>query len=297
MNRNTHTAHGDTNHELAHIRTRVNELAERLADAAEPVRLLVLDATTADTLNDSIDELTSDDYVTLAAAVATAHRRQHEQDTLAQIRAVIENEAPDTAPAVGVLFTAEQHHSGYYLGAAGTVVFGDGHTSVLEFEDVEEMLRELYEDVDPEATLAVDLRTNTFDFAYRRPHKPITVHTRFGVAEPSYDDRILTIVRDTLAGDYKHDGDGDLDGHPIGVQFKSRPEENGHFLSSDNGFVLFDSGDVAIVTFPDIANTFAKAVGRVGSMHSLIVDLRGEGLVVQFENDLTPMTARFDLTD
>lgn len=124
-----------------------------------------------------------------------------------------------------------------------------------------------------------------------------SIHARSGVAEPgpSYDDRILAIVRDTLAGDYEHDGDGDPAGRPIGVQFKSRQEEDGYFLSSDDGFVLFDSSDVAIATFPGIAKVFAEAVGCVGSMYTLTVDLRGEGLVVQFENDLVPMTARFDL--
>lgn len=285
-------------HEIAALRTRVDGLAERLDQIAAPapVRLLVLNATTADTLNASVDALATEDFLAVAAAVDTAQYRSHERTALTDIRDVLDAEA-GRRTAIGVVFAAEEYHSGYYFGASGTVLFYDGGTLDLEFEAAEETLRELYEQVDYGATLAVDLRTDSFNLA-SHTSPAATIHARFGIAEPEdSDDRILGIVRDTLAGDYEHDGDGDLAGRAVGVQFKSRPEEDGHYLSSDDGFVLFDSGDVAIVTFPDIAKVFAEAVGCVGSMYSVIVDLRGEATVTHVENDLVPMTTRFDLPD
>jgi hypothetical protein len=285
-----------TERELADLRTRVNELAGKLAEvvAAKLPRLLVLDATTPGALNKSVDALSSDDFVALAASLDTAHYREHQRDVITHIRSTLDNQPPDNDRwPIGVLLSAEKYHHDHRIAERGTVLFDDATTTTLTFDEAGETLHELYDNVDPHSTLAVDLRTDTFDYDYRGTPK-LTIHQRFGLAEPepSDDDRILATVRTTLAGDWEPDcNDQDL-GVAVGVQFKARQEEDGYYLSSDDGLVLFSDGEIVDVTFPGIAAVFATSVGCVGALYTLSVDLR-EGSVIRIENDLIAMAERF----
>lgn len=289
------TAHDNTNRELAALRAKVEELAGKLTGIATPapVRLLVLDATTRDTLNASVDKLTRDDFLALAAAVDTAHNRQMERDTLDLIRDTLIGATPDGLTVAGVLFTAEQYTSDYYFSSHATVLFSDGSTTTLEFEDAEEALRELYENVDPDTTLAIDLRTDTFDFAYRKRSRT-TIHERFDIP-PSRDERILAILHATFASGEDEHGEPIM-GEVIGVQFKPRQEEDGYYLNSNVGRAIYDDASTDLISFPGIAAVFAETIGRVGERFTLSVDMR-TNTVTTVDNDLLTMEIRFRVPD
>lgn len=94
---------------------------------------------------------------------------------------------------------------------------------------------------------------------------------------------IIDKVREAASDEDTEDGLGFRD--VVGVRFHAHREEDGYFLSRDEGTVLFAEGDTATAEFPGVAPLFAKHCGCVGPDYSLIVDLRGSGTLTTYDND------------
>jgi hypothetical protein len=94
---------------------------------------------------------------------------------------------------------------------------------------------------------------------------------------------IIDLVRNTASDEDTEEGLGFRD--VVGVRFHARQEEDGYYLSSDEGTVLFTEGDTATAEFPGIARLFADHCGCVGPNYSFIVDLRNGGTVTTHDND------------
>lgn len=118
---------------------------------------------------------------------------EREQEIVAVIRQVLADSFPppgstgrsrQSAP-VGVLFLTSEYDNGYFLGTDGTVVFDNGATAELDFEDLNEVFSDEYGVCGSNFTLAVDLRTDEID---ADDHGEDSVHRRFRIPQPGHQE-------------------------------------------------------------------------------------------------------------
>lgn len=147
------------------------------------IRHIELDATTDDTLAESLAALTPDLHAQL---LRVAHDRLLADRLLVdRIRAAVADEFPAHRTPVGVLFTPciEDDH-GSYLGGEGVVLFADGTVDDLYDETLEPILDERFPSVGQDFLLTIDLRgegTST----HTNAGSPADIHTHFGVTPPT----------------------------------------------------------------------------------------------------------------
>jgi hypothetical protein len=151
-------------------------------NASVPPRWIGLNAATPETLADSLAYLAVADFDAVAVAVDAARTRKIELYALTAICRVLDEESTGGRP-IGVMFTAEDYPSGFWIGCDGVVLLDNGATVRREFEDAEMIFRDLYEEVGPDTILLVDLRDDTLTLD-RNP-SPGTIHSKFSIAAPS----------------------------------------------------------------------------------------------------------------
>lgn len=241
-------ANQTTVQELAGLRARVDDLAARLnqVDAPTPTRLIVLDATTEHTLAATVDHLAEADYLALATAIENKHIRDTRRVVLREIREALESEVVDAPTPVGVLFTAATDRPNPdFLGETATVVYPDGGTVPLRMPHVAETLMELYYNVGPDASLAIDLTTNTFDYTTTTGDR--TISDRFNV--PAADDtHVVTAVRSALER-----ATSDLGREPLGAVFRpNRADQRGFYLTGECDAVFANGNRIRYNLGPEV---------------------------------------------
>jgi hypothetical protein len=119
----------------------------------------------------------------LAEALRDAERADSEQVMLDTVREVLAREQLDRS-VLGVVFTTDGWDNGFFLSATGTVVFADGSTDEVEFDDLDHVFTDAIGVRGPEFGLSVNIGTgevDTDDYADNlyprlRPPHHLTVH-------------------------------------------------------------------------------------------------------------------------
>lgn len=162
--------------------TRPSAEPDTTADA-EP-GTITLDTTDDTTLAASVAKLDSSMRHRLRRALRDTESAENDAAILATICEVLAEYAPDN-PALGVVFTTMEFENGYYLTPSGDVLFADGTTDNVDFDDIEDALTEEHGCRGPSYTLTVDLRTGEMEGDdYADIHGPHGLHHHFNVAPP-----------------------------------------------------------------------------------------------------------------
>lgn len=122
-----------------------------------------VDLSTEETTGDSIAALDEHARERLTAALAAFSEGRHRASVLHHIRRILDEDAPGQ-PAIGVVFVTENTDQGYYVHHVGEVLFSDATTEEIDFgDDVHDGMYALYGAQGESTTIAIDLRTGTFD--------------------------------------------------------------------------------------------------------------------------------------
>lgn len=98
----------------------------------------------------------------LSDALRHEETAQRYREIVGTVREVLAREQPDR-PAVAVVFTTMEWDNGFFLTATGRVLFADGSTDDVEFDDIDEVFTDEFGVVGSSFGLGVHVRTGEVD--------------------------------------------------------------------------------------------------------------------------------------
>lgn len=152
--------------------------------------LITLDNTDGVTLAASLAALDADTRAQLRHAMTALNERDDVDRLVGLIRDTLDDRDLSGRTPVGVLFSDhDDYTNGVHLRSQGVVLFTDGTTDTVTFENADDLLGDLFDSVSYDLGVTADLRTGQLGSG-----TDLNVHAAFGIAKPAAGDQADDVI-------------------------------------------------------------------------------------------------------